>query len=215
MDKLILFLMGPQGSGKDTQANLLSKHYGIPTFSAGELLRDEVKKGTQLGKEINEFISKGHIVPTKIIYNLIIEKVDSPECNEGFILNGYPRNIEQAKAIEGKIKPTFIILLDIPDDVAIERLSHRMICPKCGKIFFIKDTTKPAYCDSCNVPLVRREDDKPEVIKERLRLYHEDTEPLKEFYKDNLIVIDGTKSVQQVFEGTISEINKRFKRQSW
>ena len=212
MEKLVLFLMGPQGSGKDTQANLLSKYYKIPTFSAGELLREEVKKATKLGKEIDGYISKGHIVPTKIIYNLIIEKVNSPECNNGFILNGYPRNIDQAKVIEGKIKPTAVILLDIPDNIAVERLSHRMICPKCGKIFFIKDTTKPAYCDTCKVQLVRRNDDKPEIIKERLRLYHEDTEPLKEFYKHELLIIDGTKSIQQVFKDTVGEINKRFKR---
>ena len=207
MRKLILFIMGPQGSGKDTQAELLSKRFKIPTFSAGGLLREEIKNKSSLSDEINSYISKGFIVPTRIIYQLIMNKINQPECERGFILNGYPRNREQAEAIKGKIEPTFVILLDIPDKVAIERISHRMICPKCGRVYTVKDPSKQDYCEVCHAKLVRREDDREEVIKKRLELYHKETEPLKEIYKSKLLLIDGTNNVVEVFNDIKDKIN--------
>ncbi len=209
MKKLILFIMGPQGSGKDTQAELLSKEFKIPTFSAGGLLRDEIKRRSPLSDEINSYISKGFIVPTRIIYQLIMNKINQPECERGFILNGYPRNKEQAEAIKGKIEPTFVILLDIPDKIAIERISHRMICPRCGRVYTVKDPNKDNYCEVCHVKLVRRDDDKEEIIKKRLELYHKETEPLKDIYKDKLLIIDGTKSVKEVFNDIKNKITKK------
>ncbi len=208
MKKLILFIMGPQGSGKDTQADLLSKEYKIPTISAGGLLRAEVKRGTELGKEIDSYISKGYIVPTRIIYNLLMREIEKESCKNGFILNGYPRNTEQAEMIKGKIEPTAVILLNIPDEIAISRITHRRICPKCGKVFIVKNN-KPEYCDVCHVKLVKREDDKEEIVKKRLKLYHEKTEPLKEIYKDKLEIIDGTKTIREVFEEIKSRVEKR------
>ncbi len=208
MKKLILFIMGPQGSGKDTQAELLSKEFNIPTFSAGGLLREEIKKKSPLSDEINSYISKGFIVPTNIIYQLIMNKIKRPECKDGFILNGYPRNKEQAEAIRGKVEPTFVILLDIPDEVAVERISHRMICPKCGRVYTVKDPSEDNYCEVCHVKLVRRDDDKEDIIKKRLELYHKETEPLKEIYKSRLLIIDGTKSVKEVFNDIKERINK-------
>ncbi len=206
--KGIFFILGPQGSGKDTQANLLSEKLGIPTFSAGGLLRERAKQSDELGKKISKMLLTGNLLPTKLIFGLIKERSEKPECKNGFILNGYPRNKEQEEIIEGKIRPDFVIFIEIPDEISIKRISSRMICPKCGRVYIVKDTEKTPVCEVCHVPLVRREDDKPEIIKRRLSVYHKETEPLKEIYKKRgvLVEIDGTPSIEKVFNSILLKI---------
>jgi len=204
---MIIFILGPQGSGKDTQSELLSKKLGVPYFSTGELLRKRAKVDDELGNKINKILLAGELVPADIVVDILEERIKQDDCKNGFILNGYPRNMEQARMIEGRIEPDKVVFLEIPDDVALKRITSRMQCPKCGKVFIVKDYNpkNPPVCDVCNVPLMRRPDDELEIVKRRLKIYHERTEPLKDYYKKKgvLVIVDGTPSIEEVFESLV------------
>jgi adenylate kinase len=179
-------IFGPPGSGKGTYASFLEKKLGVVKISTGDIVRDEIEKGSHLGKKMKEYYDKGELVPDEIIIDLLKRRISEPDCMErGFILDGYPRTIPQAEVLDKIARVDVIINLKVPDWVIIERLSNRRICKECGAIFNVKylKPKKEGICDKCGGELYQREDDKPEVIRERIRVHNEQTRPLLEYYR--------------------------------
>ncbi len=196
-----LILFGPPGVGKGTQAQILSQKLNIPHISTGDILREAVKNQTELGLKAKSFMDKGELVPDDVMIGIIKEVLSSERCKNGFILDGFPRTVNQAKALDKMIKIDAIIKINAHPEVLIEKISGRRICsnPKCDGNYNIADIHKTIdgieyilppllpkeymKCDKCGSPLVQREDDKPEVVKERLRIYEEQSKPVLEYYK--------------------------------
>ncbi|MCD6204277.1 MAG: adenylate kinase [Candidatus Marinimicrobia bacterium] len=202
-----LILLGPPGVGKGTQAQLLSEEYGIPQISTGDILRAAIRSGTGLGKRANEYMSKGELVPDDIMLGLIREKLFGEEPLDGFILDGFPRTLMQAKALnemfaEYDQTPDAVLSLEAEEELIMKRLSSRRICRNCGAVYNL--ITKPPktedLCDICNGPLYQRDDDKIETIKNRLEVYKKQTEPLIDFYQSTglLISVQSSGSPQEV-----------------
>jgi len=180
-----MILLGPPGAGKGTYASRLTPILGIPHISTGDIVRDEIKAQTELGKTIREYSDKGELVPDEIITRLLAKTLRKPDHETGFILDGFPRTIKQAEALDKISKIDLVINLNVPDEIIIKRLSNRLTCRRCGTIYN-KLTLKPKrdnICDECGGQLYQREDDKPEVIQERLNVYRKKTEPLIEYYR--------------------------------
>ncbi len=198
-----LSLIGPQGSGKGTQANLLAQELKIPTFSVGQLLREQIKEKTELGRKAEDYVLKGELVPDQITNQLVSEELKKEKYKKGLIIDGYPRNLEQAEFLEKDIEIDYLILLEISEAETIRRLSGRRVC-ECGETYHIgfKKPKKDMVCDKCGKFLIQRKDDYPEAIKERLKVYHQETEPVIDFYekKDKVIKIDGEASIEGVFQ---------------
>ncbi len=194
--KLLIF--GPQASGKGTQAEILAKRMNIPHISVGEKLREEVASGSELGLKIKDMMNKGYMVPDSITDEIVKKAI---EGSEGFILDGYPRNIHQAGILDSITKIDKAILIEVPDAVAIERITGRRECPE-GHSFHTKykPPKEEGKCDICGKELTNRKDDTEGSIKRRLSFYHESTEPLASHYRDVLLEIDGTKNIQEVAE---------------
>jgi len=183
---LNFIIFGPPGAGKGTYASKLAERYNIPAIATGDIFRAEVKSGSDLGKKIAVYLQSGGLVPDETVNEVLKVWLGKPESRRGFILDGYPRTVEQAKALDRMAKIDAIVDLDVPEWVVVERLSNRRICRSCGAIYNIKYSPKPKVdlqCDKCGGKLYQREDDKPEVIRERLRVYEKQTQPLIEYYK--------------------------------
>ena len=208
----IVFL-GPPGAGKGTQAKILVEKYEIPQVSTGDMLREHRAKGTELGKKAQEYMDKGQLVPDEIILSMVKERLSQPDCQKGFILDGFPRTVAQAEALDkllsemGK-KLDFALALIVPDDLLVERLTGRRTCKSCGMMYHIK--YKPPKveekCDVCGGELYQRPDDNEETVRNRLKVYHEQTAPLIEYYKNKGILreIDGSKSIEEITQQIIS-----------
>ncbi len=208
-----LILLGAPGAGKGTQANFIEDKYDIPTFGTGNILREAVAQGTDTGKKAKSYMDAGKLVPDEIIIQVIKDRLEQPDANNGFILDGVPRTLAQAEALQQMgVNIDLAISIQISDDTIIERLSGRRVCEKCGASYHIVYNTSkdPAICDRCGGKLVIREDDKPETVKARLKTYHEQTAPLIEYYRDRdkLAVVqsaekveDTTAQVMKVLEG--------------
>ncbi len=197
-----ILLIGPQGSGKGTQAQIVADKYKIPNISTGDIFRDAIARKTELGLKSESYTKKGFLVPDDIVTSLVKERVRQKDCREGFILDGYPRNLNQAKALDKITNLDKVFVLKINDDLAIKRLSMRRQCKKCKTIYGAFNTPKKrGKCDKCQGKLIQRNDDKPSAIKKRLSIYHKETEPLIEYYKKKGIVhvINGNQSVAKVF----------------
>ncbi len=186
--KIVIF--GPPGSGKGTYASRLFDLIKTPHISTGDLVRQEIKDRTETGKKIEAYTRRGVLVPDDVVIELLKKRISQPDCASGFILDGFPRTIPQAEAL-GKISPIEIVInLDVPDEVIIERLSSRLTCKSCGEIYnrrFLKPKVE-GICDKCGGQLYTREDDKPEVIRERLKTYQRQTQPLLDYYKERKLV---------------------------
>ena len=183
---LRLVFLGPPGSGKGTYASIMAPEIKIPHISTGDIFRDEVARKTTLGGEAAGFLDRGELVPDRIVVKMVRGRLKRKDCNRGFILDGYPRTIPQAKALDKITGLDTVLNLDVPDSVIIDRLSTRRVCQRCGAIFNIKymKTKKPGVCDKCGGPLYQREDDKPDVIKRRLDYYHANIGgPLEQYYR--------------------------------
>ncbi len=207
----IVFL-GPPGAGKGTQAKILIERYGIPQISTGDMLREHRAKGTELGKKAQEYMDKGQLVPDEIILGMVKERLSQPDCQKGFILDGFPRTVAQAEALDklleemGK-KLDFALALIVPDELLVERLTGRRTCKSCGMMYHIK--YKPPKvdnkCDVCGGELYQRPDDNEETVRNRLKVYHESTAPLIEYYRKKGILreIDGSKSIEEITQQII------------
>lgn len=186
----IIFL-GPPGSGKGTQAALIKKEFGIPHISTGDILREEIKNDSELGKKAKTFIDEGKLVPDDLIIDIIKERISEDDCREGFIFDGFPRTIEQAQALSEITDITHVINVKSSDENIIERISTRLTCPKCNNVYGKADPPKEkGICDNCGEKLIQRDDQNPDVVKKRLEVYHEQTEPLIRYYEKKGILTD-------------------------
>jgi len=201
-----LILLGAPGAGKGTQAEILAKLLGVPTISTGNILRAAVKNGTPVGLKAKEYMDAGALVPDEVIIGIIAERLAEPDCRNGYILDGVPRTIPQAEAMEkGGIDIDCALSIEVADETIVERMSGRRTCPNCGASFHVVSNPpkKEGVCDSCGAALTIRKDDAPETVKARLDTYHRETEPLKAFYEkrgklksvDNQPTIEATTAV--------------------
>ena len=193
-------ILAAPGAGKGTQAELLSKHYNIPTISTGAILRKNISDGTELGKIAAQFINDGKFIPDDVMIKVVTARLSEDDCKNGFILDGFPRTIAQAEALENSgTKIDAVLTIEVPDETIVERLGGRLECKKCGTSYhkIYNAPEKEGVCDNCGGELVTRADDKPETIKERLETYHKTTEPLKKFYEDKglLRVAEGQEEI--------------------
>ena len=207
MSELNLILIGPPGAGKGTQAERLAEDFGLPYYATGDILRDAVKQDTELGKKAKQFMNNGDLVPDDLITEVILDRVDSEEAGDGFVLDGFPRTVAQAEALEQGLADrgrelTAALLIDVPDDEVIKRLSGRRICSKNQHVYHVEfnPPKNEGVCDMDGSKLIQRDDDKPETVKKRLEVYHEQTEPLIKWYEDKGLLrrFDGTRSPDEV-----------------
>ena len=202
-ENMKIIMLGPQGSGKGTHAKFLAEGLNVPHLSTGEILR-KTPRDSPLGKQVFELIDKGVLVPDELIAKIVNERLKSAEFSKGFILDGFPRNIHQAKMLE--VAPDHVLYLDISDKEAMKRLSGRWQCRKCEAIYGPDaPPKKKGICDKCGGELYQRDDDKPEAIAKRLRIFHTETEPLKDFYKEQglLRVVKGQKEIDDTFKAIL------------
>jgi adenylate kinase len=204
-----ILLIGPQGSGKGTQAELLSESLGIPAIAMGRLLRQETTTGSELGQKIDDLISDGHLVPDDLTDQLIRQWIKDTDISKGWILDGFPRRENQLDMFLKIDQPTHAVLIDLDDEVAVERLSSRRTCFDCGKVYNLKfnPPEKDNICE-CGGKLQQRDDDTPEAIRERLDIYHNDTEPLINKYQEMgiLVRVDGRPGIEEVQKEIISKL---------
>lgn len=200
----IIFLGAP-GAGKGTQAEIVSERYGIPTISTGAIIRQAVRDGTPTGLAAKSYMDRGALVPDDVVVELIRERLAEPDCRNGFILDGFPRTVPQAEALDRMgIRPDAVLSLDVPDDVIVARMSGRRVCGACGATYHV--TSKPprveGKCDKCCADLTVRPDDDPAVVLDRLSVYHSTTEPLKGFYEKLglLVSVTGQDTVEATTE---------------
>lgn len=201
-----MLIMGAPGSGKGTQAEILSKKLEIPTISTGAMLREAIAKGTEVGKEASMYINDGKLVPDTTIINVVLDRVAQDDCKNGYILDGFPRTLAQAKAMEeAGIKTDVVLVLDVEHQEIINRLAGRRACSKCPATYHVTDKPSAAgdKCEVCGAPLVTRDDDNPETIKNRLKIYEEATAPVVDYYGDIVVKVK-IKSKGTVAEATQS-----------
>lgn len=201
----IIFLGAP-GAGKGTQAEIVAEKFGIPTVSTGNIIREALKNGTEMGLKAKAFIEAGQLVPDEVVIGIIKERLAKDDCKNGFILDGFPRTIPQAEALDAMgISIDKVVDIEVPDENIMERMTGRRVCGTCGASYHLmfKKPLEDGICDSCGGELVQRKDDAPETVSDRLKVYHEQTEPLKDFYgkAGKLSVVEGL--------GTVSEITER------
>ena len=205
-----IIILGPQGSGKGTQAEFLSEKLNIPDISIGQLLRDEVEKDTNIGKQVDEYLERGELVPNSIAYKLAEQRIKRPDCKNGFIFDGFPRIIIQAKFIEKVTDITHVLEIWISDEEAVRRLSGRRTCSKCDKIYHIKfnPPKEENICDDCGERLEMREDDIESAVRQRLKIYHQETEEVVKYFKKKrkVIKINGEQSIEEVREEIFSKL---------
>ena len=201
-------LIGPQGSGKGTQAKLISKEYNIPHVSTGDIFREIRAQSTDLGRKIKELIDNGNLVPDEITNQIIAERLGKPDCREGFILDGYPRNIAQAEFLEKNHPVKKVILLEVSEKETVKRMSARRVCSQCKADYntvYIRPE-KEGICDKCGGRLIQRDDDGPEAIKKRLETYRKETAPLISYYDKRgiLLKINGEQPIDEVFKDVVA-----------
>ena len=200
-----LIFLGPPGAGKGTQAAIVSKNLSIPTISTGDMLRSAVKEGTEVGKKAQSYMEAGLLVPDEVIIGIVVERVAKPDCAKGYILDGVPRTLAQAEALEeAGIRFDHVLSIECTDETVIGRRSGRRVCPGCGATFHV--TGHPpkteGVCDACGQALIQRKDDAPETIQNRLTVYHAETEPLKAFYEQKGLLrkVEDTGTVESTNE---------------
>ncbi len=206
-----LVLLGAPGAGKGTQAEVICDKLSIPAISTGNLLRENVKNGTEAGLKAKEYMDAGALVPDDIVIGMLKERIAQDDCKNGFILDGFPRSIPQAEALETMgVEIDKVISIEVGDDEIIRRMSGRRVCPSCGASYHVTDK-KPAkenVCDKCGDTLTTRKDDVAETVKSRLEVYHDQTEPLKSFYESRgkLSVVVGQKDVNDTIKLTLKAL---------
>ena len=206
-----LILLGAPGAGKGTQAEILCERLGIPTISTGNMIREALKSGTEMGLKAKAYIEAGQLVPDEVVIGIVRDRLHEDDCKDGFILDGFPRTIPQAEALDRMgITIDHVVDINVPDEVITRRVSGRRVCPGCGNSYHV-ETKKPqqeGVCDRCGNTLVQRKDDEPKTGEERLRVYHEQTEPLRDYYAaaGKLLVMDGQQGIQEIAEQTLAKL---------
>ena len=203
-----IIMLGAPGAGKGTQAKMIAEKYGLPHISTGDFFRANIKNGTELGKEAKEYMDKGLLVPDELTVRLLLDRVAQDDCKNGYVLDGFPRTIPQAEVLDEKLselgeKVDYAINVDVPDENIVNRMSGRRACLNCGATYHIVSIPpkKEGICDVCGSELVLRDDDRPETVQNRLKVYHEQTQPLIDFYEKKGVLrsVDGTLPMEEVF----------------
>lgn len=207
-----IVMLGAPGAGKGTQAKMIADKYQIPHISTGDIFRANISNGTELGKKAKTYMDQGLLVPDELVVDLVVDRVQQDDCQKGYILDGFPRTIPQAEALTEALKKLgekvdFAINVEVPDENIVRRMSGRRACVTCGATYHIvyNKTKVENVCDICGNALILREDDKPETVERRLNVYHEQTQPLIEYYTNEgvLVEVDGTKDMQDVFSAIV------------
>lgn len=207
-----IIMLGAPGAGKGTQAKMIAAKYGIPHISTGDIFRANIKNGTELGAKAKEYMDKGLLVPDELVVDLVIDRFKEPDCEKGYVLDGFPRTIPQAEALDKALTAIgesidYAINVEVPDDNIINRMGGRRACVGCGATYHIvySPTKVEGKCDTCGADLIIRDDDKPETVKNRLAVYHEQTQPLIDYYTNKGITreVDGTVDMKDVFEAIV------------
>ena len=206
---LKIIMLGAPGAGKGTQAKKIAAKYGIPHISTGDIFRANIKNGTELGLKAKSYMDAGGLVPDEITIGMLLDRIHQADCENGYVLDGFPRTIPQAESLTEALKKNgesidFAVNVDVPDENIISRMSGRRACLNCGATYHIvyNAPKKEGVCDACGQELVLREDDKPKTVKKRLDVYHDQTQPLIDYYKKEgvLAEVDGTKDMEEVFQ---------------
>ena len=209
-----IIMLGAPGAGKGTQAQMIADKYGIPHISTGDIFRANIKNGTELGMEAKKYMDQGLLVPDELTVKILLDRVAQEDCRGGYVMDGFPRTIPQAEVLDRSLEELdsridYAIDVEVPDENIVKRMSGRRACLACGATFHVEHVPpkQEGICDRCGKDLVLRDDDKPETVQNRLTVYHEQTQPLIDFYgrKGILKTVDGTKPMQEVF-GSIAEI---------
>ena len=209
-----LILLGAPGAGKGTQAELLIRKLGIVSISTGNMLREAIANGTETGLKAKSYMDNGLLVPDDVIMGIVAERVAQDDCSRGFILDGVPRTLAQAEALEAKgIKIDHVVSIEIDDSVIEGRMTGRRVCSKCGASYHIaaNPTKAEGICDLCGAAVVTRKDDNPETVRKRLQVYHEQTEVLKDFYRERgvLAEVDGDRPIEAITEAILDKIGAK------
>lgn len=204
-----IIMLGAPGAGKGTQAERIAEKYDIPHISTGDIFRANIKAGTELGVKAKAYMDKGQLVPDSLTIDLVMDRISQSDCNGGYILDGFPRTIPQAVSLTNALKERggsldFAINVHVPDENIVSRMSGRRACPGCGSTYHLVFAApkQEGICDKCGSELVLRDDDKPETVKKRLAVYHNQTQPLIQYYGKQKILrtVDGTKDMEDVFQ---------------
>lgn len=205
-------MLGAPGAGKGTQAKKIAATYNIPHISTGDIFRANIKNGTELGKKAKTYMDQGLLVPDELVVDLVVDRVNQEDCADGYVLDGFPRTIPQAEALTKALasqgqKLDYAIDVDVPDENIVRRMSGRRACVGCGATYHLEyaPTKKEGICDVCGGELILRDDDKPETVEKRLGVYHEQTQPLIDYYTNAGILkrVDGTVDIEEVFQAVV------------
>ena len=212
-----IVMLGAPGAGKGTQAIKIADKYDIPHISTGDIFRANIKGGTELGQKAKSYIDKGELVPDEVTIGMLLDRIAQDDCKNGYVLDGFPRTIPQAESLTEALKSQgdridFALNIDVPDEAIIKRMSGRRACPKCGATYHIVYAAPKTenICDKCGAELIIRSDDKPETVKDRLNVYHQQTEPLIAYYKTAGVLreVDGTQELPKVFEDVVAILSE-------
>ena len=208
-----IIMLGAPGAGKGTQAKMIADKYGVPHVSTGDIFRANIKNGTELGMEAKKYMDQGLLVPDELTVKILLDRVSQPDCKNGYVLDGFPRTIPQAEVLDKALAEMgesidYAIDVDVPDENIVKRMSGRRACVSCGATYHVVHVPpkKEGICDRCGSELILRDDDKPETVKNRLDVYHKQTQPLIDFYtkKGVLKTVDGTVDMQDVFKAIVA-----------
>ena len=208
-----IIMLGAPGAGKGTQAKKIAEKYGIPHVSTGDIFRANIKGGTELGKKAKSYMDQGQLVPDDVNIGMLLDRISQADCENGYVLDGFPRTIPQAKSLTDALnargeKMDYAVDVDVPDEAIVTRMGGRRACVKCGATYHVAFNPPKAegVCDACGDTLVLRDDDKPETVQKRLTVYHDQTQPLIDYYRNEgiLVAVDGTKELNQVFTDIIA-----------
>ncbi|MEW4412653.1 adenylate kinase [Clostridium sp. AN503] len=208
-----IIMLGAPGAGKGTQAKKIAEKYGIPHISTGDIFRANIKGGTELGMKAKSYMDQGQLVPDDVTIGMLLDRISEADCANGYVLDGFPRTIPQAESLTKALsdrgeKMDYAIDVDVPDEAIVTRMAGRRACLKCGATYHIvyNAPKTEGVCDVCGEKLVLRDDDKPETVQKRLTVYHDQTQPLIEYYKEAgiLATVDGTKDLNKVFEDIVN-----------
>lgn len=217
MSKRFIVLLGPPGAGKGTQAKMISEKLDIPHISTGDILRESVKKDTPLSREVKQVMEKGELVSDSLLEQIIKERLNERDCDKGFLLDGYPRNLNQSETLKAILSEKNIfddvaaLEISVSDDEIVQRLKNRRSCPNCGMVYNLVSNPpkEDSLCDSCGSPLVLRDDDKEETVRQRLLVYHQKTEPVIKFFEkhNKLLRVDGNGTPEKILEEVLEKLN--------